>query len=199
MNRKEQLTQKFILVNMNEIEISTEEKPIIGTEGLVSCIGFILYNKEHQKAIVGHMSADKIMSDIGLDEIRLDIFKKVYENKLNNTKFDLMLIEGAYKSEYEKCFHELEILKDSYRTKYPLLDILEENIKRVKNIQIDSVNKSYFSPKDFQVVDENGNLIYNQLSTLSKRFAFDASTGKFVTDKVLFEEEYSKVNNRHIR
>lgn len=195
MNEKDELTKKFIMINMNEIGISNEEKPIIGTQGLSSCIGFILYNKEHKKAIVGHVSCDKIMSNAGLEDICLDIYGIVCENELLNSSFDLQIIEGAYRSQYEIYSHELEILKESYKTKYNLLEVLEENIKRIGFIKIDSVNMVNFPANAFQIVDEYGNCIYNQGATLSKQFAYDASSGEFVTDKVLFGEQYSKISS----
>lgn len=86
---KEALSKKFVLVGMNEIDISNDEKPIIGTQGLATCIGFILYNKEFKRAIVGHVSCSEIMSDSSLDSMRLEIFKILYENKLINCSFDL--------------------------------------------------------------------------------------------------------------
>ena len=54
---KEQLKQKMIIVEMNDADISTEEKPIIGTYALATCLGVLLYSEETRKAIVAHIVA----------------------------------------------------------------------------------------------------------------------------------------------
>ena len=46
MDEKEILTKKFILVDMADAQISTDDKPIIGTQALVTCVGVLLYNEE---------------------------------------------------------------------------------------------------------------------------------------------------------
>ena len=46
MNELEQNTKKFILVGMNDAKISTNDRPIIGTDALATCIGLLLYSEE---------------------------------------------------------------------------------------------------------------------------------------------------------
>ena len=195
MHEKEELTKKFIMVGMNEIEISTEEKPIIGTQALSSCISFILSNKKHKKAIVGHISSDMLMSEENLKRMRLELLNLISENNLNNSKFNLKIIQGACKSDYTVYSHELDILNDLEKWEYTLAEVLEENIKRT-NIGISSISRKQIRNKDIKTVDEFGNCNYQSGATLSKQFAFDSTKNQFVTEQVLFGEEYLKVNNQ---
>lgn len=195
MYEKEELTKKFIMVGMNEMEISTEEKPIIGTQALSSCISFILSNKRHKKAIVGHFSSEVLMSEENLKRMRLELLNLISENNLNNSKFNLKIIQGACKSDYTVYSHELDILNDLEKWEYTLAEVLEENIKRT-NITISSISRKQIRNKDIKTVDEYGNCNYQSGATLSKQFAFDATKNQFVTEQVLFGEEYLKVNNQ---
>lgn len=195
MYEKEELTKKFIMVGMNEMEISTEEKPIIGTQALSSCISFILSNKRHKKAIVGHFSSEVLMSEENLKRMRLELLNLISENNLNNSKFNLKIIQGAYKSDYTVYSHELDILNNLEKWEYTLAEVLEENIKRT-NITISSISRKQIRNKDIKTVDEYGNCNYQSGATLSKQFAFDATKNQFVTEQVLFGEEYLKVNNQ---
>ena len=43
--------KKVIDVNMNGIECSTEESPIIGTTALATCVGFLAYDSNQKKAM----------------------------------------------------------------------------------------------------------------------------------------------------
>lgn len=196
MSEKELLTKKFKMIHMNEIGISDEEKPIIGTEGLIYCIGFILHNKEHKKAIVGHISSPKLENDFDLNKIRQEIFQFIYYGGLIGASFDLYLINSAYKNKDIDCSNTLEVLNCSGKQTHTLLDVLEENIKAIKLINIESVNKNNFFNNQVETVDSMGNISINEKHDLSNRFAFDAFTGKFVTDKVLFGKEYTIINKQ---
>lgn len=186
------MQKNLLLVKSNEINISSEDYPVIGTHSLGPCMAFILYNIEYKKAIVGHIPKDKVINNMYLDEIRLELYRILLENKLINSPFELSLIDGAYKSEQEYLFHEFEILKNSTKTKFNPIDILEENIKKVKNLKISSINKTNFPNDAFQIVDEYNNLNYKEGATLSKQFAFDASIGKFVTNEYFITNDMPK-------
>lgn len=49
-----------MIVEMNEVGISSEEYPIIGTHALATCFGILLYEKTKKIAIVGHCTSDWI-------------------------------------------------------------------------------------------------------------------------------------------
>lgn len=154
MNEKEILTEKFILVGMDDAKISTVDKPIIGTQALATCIGVLLYSEEKKVAIVAHVSAESIYA---VDKI----FRIIIDNKLTSTKFKYKIIPGYYKDHYgvigklEKYFSHFIPFEES----------------KMPNDAINTVEEF-----------------------TSREFAFDASTGKFVTDKVYFGLQYNAIN-----
>ena len=162
MNEKELLTKKMILVGMNDAKISTEDKPIIGTEALATCLGVLLYSEEKKVAIVAHVSSEPI---IALDKL----FNLIIDNKLLRIPFKY------------KIFLGYDIKPAEY---YQVVEVLEKHFKDF--IQFD----------DNEIPDYAVNI---DEKTQSKEFAFDASVGKFVTDKVLFGIDYLMINNEEYR
>ena len=51
---KEELLQKLTLVAMDHADITTLDKPIIGTHSLAPCLGILLYDEEKKMALVAH-------------------------------------------------------------------------------------------------------------------------------------------------
>lgn len=49
---KEELLQKLTLVAMDHADITTLDKPIIGTHSLAPCLGILLYDEEKKMALV---------------------------------------------------------------------------------------------------------------------------------------------------
>lgn len=154
MTEKELLTKKFILVDMDDAQISTEDRPIIGTHALATCIGVLLYNEEKKLAIVAHVSSEPMQT---IDKI----FNLIIKYKLYNAKLKYLIIPGYY----EEHYHVKELLEEHF--------------------------------KDFTQFDEN-EISCSDIKTIeeetSRQFAFDASTGKFVTDKVLYGVDYYMIN-----
>ena len=144
---------------MNDIQISTDEKPIIGTEALATCVGVLLYSPQHKKAIVGHCSSE-------VDYILASSIDLIDKNNIGDSFIKYKIISGYYYNHYETK-RKLEEFYNSY-------------------------------PEVFIPFDEN-EISYNDVEKVEEitscRFAFDASTGKFVTDKVLYGEDYVKLNS----
>lgn len=157
MSEKEMLTKKFILVDMNDAEISTAEKPIIGTAYLATCLGVLLYSEDEKRAIVAHMSSNVMPT---LDKI----FKIIVENKWYRLPLKYKIIWGTDREPAEF---------------YNVIDVLEKHF-------------ADYTPFTDEELPECG--IRTNENTMSNEFAFDASTGKFVTDKVLFGVDYYLVN-----
>ena len=165
MSEKELLTKKFILVGMNDAMISTEERTIIGTHALSTCIGVLLYDEEKKLAIVAHIVPDKIDA---IDKI----FAIIIKHKLWSTKFKYKIIPGYYSEHYNT------------------IGLIEKHLKD-------------YTP--FFEEEIPSNAIRKDDKSESCEFAFDASTGTFVTDKVYFGLDFYKINeedmtnsNQHI-
>ena len=154
MNEIEQNTKKFILVGMNDAKISTDDKPIIGTDALATCIGLLLYNEEDKLAIVAHVAPDNIEA---IDKV----FQIITKNQLRHIKFKYLIIPGYYKEHYDT------------------IDLIKKHM-------------TDFTPFDLSQIPENA--IRRNEEATSHEFAFDASTGKFITDKVLFGTYYYMLN-----
>jgi len=157
MDEKELLTKKLTLITMNDAQISTKDKPIIGTEALATCIGVLLYNEEKKLAIVAHIAPSSIE---GIEKI----FKIILDNKLHNENFKYLIIPGYY--------------EEHYNTK----ELIEKHL-------------SHFTPFKKDEIPDNAIKINRDYE--SKEFAFNASTGNFVTDKVYFGLDYQKINNKN--
>ena len=183
------LKDKFINVHMNDIQISTDEKPIIGTYALGPCMGFILYSVEYKKAIIGHISCSQLLDNNNLEKLRLQILKIIIENKLVNSSFDLMLIEGAQKSIYYKDWYELDILQNQEKRTYSLFEVLEKNLTHIDFVKINNIKKDNFNTDEIQTVDIEGNLCDESNNEASKQFAFNANTGAFITNEIFILEE----------
>lgn len=156
---KEQLEQKMIIVRMNDADISTEEKPIIGTYALATCLGVLLYSEEKRKAIVAHISASDPIPT--LDKV----FNIMIKNKLLNTPIKYKIILGYDKEAYQ--FYKTEdILKEYFKYYIPF-------------------SEEEFSPEAIKTEHELG----------ANAFAFNAETGKFITDDILLEIGNNKSNS----
>ena len=158
MGYREILTKKFTMVGVNDARISTDEKPIVGTEALATCIGVLLYSEEKKIAIVAHVSSQPMET---IDKI----FNIIVKNKLYSVNFKYKIIPGYYEEHYE------------------VEDILKKHL-------------SHFTPFEDNEITEKDIRISEEYT--SKEFAFDASTGKFVTDKVYFGLDYLSVNGYDI-
>lgn len=154
MSEKELLTKKFTLVDMNDAMISTEERTIIGTQALSTCIGVLLYNAEKKLAIVAHIVPDKVDA---IDKI----FEIIIKHKLWSTNFKYKIIPGYYPEHYNT------------------IELIEKHLKD-------------YTPFDEAKIPINA--IRRDDESESCEFAFDASTGTFVTDKVYFGLDYYKIN-----
>lgn len=183
------LKDKYINVHMNDIQISTNDKPIIGTGALGPCMGFILHSKDKKRAIVGHISCSQLLDNNNLEKLRLQILKIIIENELINSFFDLILIEGAQKSIYYKDWYELDILQTQEKRTYSLFEILEKNLTQIDFIKINNIKKSNFNIGEIQTVDIKGNLCSESNNEASKQFAFNANTGKFITSEIFIFPE----------
>lgn len=183
------LKDKYINVHTNDIQISTNDKPIIGTYALGPCMGFVLYSKDKKRAIVGHISCSQLLDNNNLEKLRLQILKIIIENELVNSSFDLMLIEGAQKSIYYKDWYELDILQNQEKRTYSLFEVLEKNLTQIDFVKINNIKKDNFNTSEIQTVDIEGNLCDESNNEASKQFAFNSNTGTFITKEIFIYSE----------
>lgn len=159
MSDKESILNKFIYVDMNDAQITTEEKTIIGTDSLATCIGVLLYSEDKRRAIVAHVAPDKL-------EITTKIAQLLVENDLVELPIKYKIISGYY--------------DEHYNTK--------ERLEKSFNC---------FIPFSEEEISDNA-IIRNEKYT-SCEFVFDASTGKFITEKDFFNNYHETMNQKRGR
>lgn len=195
MTKKEVLTKEFSIVGVNDIDISNDDYPIIGAQGLGPCISFILHNKINKRAMVGHLSLDMFLNEGNMLGIIEKIYSLLNENNLINNNFDLYLIEGTMPSRKKLYLYDYNILESTDIKSHSILELLEILIKNIKVIKVDEIIKTY--PNNaFEIVDLDGNIVRSFNLEASKQFAFDSRNGEFVTKNVLFGKDYLAVHNR---
>ena len=98
MKDKILLSKQMISVSTNDADISTSDKPIIGTFALATCVGVLLYSEEKKRAIVAHSSCDwqvvvKKMIDL------------IFENDMGNSIIKYKIIPGFHYNNYKVKEH----------------------------------------------------------------------------------------------
>ena len=112
MEEKKKNTHEFKMVHMYEADISTSEKPIIGTDALATCVGVLLYNETKKQAIVAHVAPEQF-------DIIDQIIKLLVENNWISDNIKYKIIPGYYKEHYntketlEEYFSIFERIDDS--------------------------------------------------------------------------------------
>ncbi len=131
---KEENTKLLNLVGMNEAGITTEEKPIIGTQALATCFGVLLYERNKKVALVAHLSVNFIPTLINL----LDLINFSQENV-----FEFLIIPGYYsaKEDHYNIYRQLlEIFKECNTPKFKFVPF-RQSLKN--NIHFDKDTLSY--------------------------------------------------------
>ena len=122
MNKIE-YTKLFKIVHMNEINISSDEFPIIGTQGLGPCVAFLVYSEEHKKAVVAHISANT------KDYFQL-LFDVIGVYNLQTSPLKYKVFKGYYDNGY-KIDEILERQFQSFPTLFVPFDEIPENAIKV--------------------------------------------------------------------
>lgn len=183
---------KPIVVGMNEVNISTEEQPIIGTNALGPCVGVLIHSQKQQKSVVFHTSVDwqplvveslimlaesglispenfdKAIKSLNLHEkYRLYEFDSQLKNKLLTKK-------GLCISEVEETL-EVTIIPGYYPDNYHVALNMTKFFASLYPLAKIRMNPLPKKAVRTQMVEKMG----------SHEFFFDSKSGKFVTEKVV--------------
>lgn len=110
----ENLREKMILVGMDDADITTSEKTIIGANSLATCTGVLLYNEDRKTAIVAHVSSNPYPA---LNKV----FNIIVKNGLNGVNFKYKIILG-YDDRAAIYYDIIGILKDHFKDFTPFDD-----------------------------------------------------------------------------
>lgn len=190
--------QKIKYVGMDEVSISSDEQPIIGTGALGPCVGVLIYNKNKKRAIVLHISYDweKLIKETLFIMLENDLISeenciKIFKTLTLCPKYDLLTFndEGIQKLiEKENSTISPNLKNDIFEVTI-IPGCYKNNCDIAENLRIFFRN----IPQLFQI--NNQKLPQNAVSTQihkdleGNEFFFDASTGKFVTDKIDYLEQ----------
>lgn len=170
--------EDYINVGTNKCEITNNDNKIIGCNSLITCIGILLYSEKYKIAGLLHKSIDGDAND--------DYIKQRNYN---------LLIEFACKLEQEIVLQNGE--SEDKNIKYLIIQPAIYTDKTVDYINLyESLLKTNgyveFSNEELS----NVNIMTTQIgeNELVNNFAFDASTGNFVT-KEIFKEEFIDIMN----
>lgn len=195
MDNYESLIQKTNIVGMNQVEITTEEKPIIGTDSLGPCVGLLLYCPSKKKAIVAH-------APVEWKHLIPQIFFLLHDNGVITPE------------QYKTCDEIYELFKkhDLYSFPPHLKDMVIGDRKKVlvplsKDEKIIATIIPGYYQDHYNITTDMENF-FDSLTPLftinrvplpkraintrelisglkSREFAFNANTGKFVTAYIM--------------
>lgn len=194
---------KPIVVGINEVNISTEEQPVIGTDSLGSCVGVLIYSEKYQKSVVFHTSTNwqklavdaliiladnKLISEknLGTSIDILNLYEEYnmydFENELKNK---LLEQQGLKITDVDNSL-ELIIIpgyyKDHYRVTTNMMKYFSSLFPLLK-VKISSLQKKAIRTR---MVEDLG----------SHEFFFDSKTGEFVTDKIHEPNNYKNTRTK---
>ena len=180
-----------IRVGMNEVNISTEEIPVIGTEALGPCVGVLIHSKNNKKSVVIHTSTEwkelVLQALILLAENELISFEnlnKAIESLFLHDKYNLYDFDSKTKKEI-LTKKGLNIAKTN--------DTLDVTI--IPGYYQDNYNVAVNMAKFFMSLNplftvKRGPLPKKAVKTVmfddlgSHEFYFDSKKEEFVTDKI---------------
>lgn len=150
------------MINPDEIGFTNDENKIICTRALATCIGILIYDESNKKAALGHFYSNKTGSSI--QEEANDIFVNLMANlDINNMlkkNLKYMILPGS------DAYYENNIKI------YEVCDELERKFKLYPN---------FISFAQDELKEDS---IKENVETKSLEFAFDSSSGSFVSNEI---------------
>lgn len=130
MTQKELLTSQFLMVNMDNANISSTEYPIIGTQALSTCQGLLLYCEKEKIAIVAHISSN-------IEKAINEVLNILEENNIKFTKIKYKVITGYYNLNLENTIIKELKMGDVSRNLFNSFITLEKKHLKHNSIQTD--------------------------------------------------------------
>ncbi len=105
MEDKVELTGKTLLASIDEVVVSSDEEPIVGTCALATCVGILVYSEKYHTAIAAHVSTEIV-------QVVNKIIQIINDRNLASEPLRYQLIPGFYYNHY-RLYETLEdIFKD---------------------------------------------------------------------------------------
>lgn len=117
---------ELINVSMNQIKCVHGNHSLIGTKGIASCIGVLLYDRLNKKAIVGHFNSNKYdgLESEDASYIFMELKDAILNNNLSN-ELVYLLVPGIVGNTARIKNVALELEK--YLENYEKMDCIEDS------------------------------------------------------------------------
>lgn len=159
MHYKKELASKSNLAFMGCVETSSPEKPIIGTQALVTCHGILFYDRARKFGVVGHGVTN---SDKNYQQVLLEMIEKFNDGEKHEVEYTI--VPGYMNAKME--------------------ELKKTTTELIKYIEEFNSSKISFVPAVLSAQVK----LNLQMPIPGYEFAFDTETGKYVTDYLFFDE-----------
>ncbi len=118
INEANQLRLQSNIANMDQVVVSTNEKPVIGTQALDTCFGILFYDRKNKFGICGHADPNSI------SYIIIEMLKQIPLN--TDIEIEYVIVPGyrAIEQKNFKAIDEIRSLLDSYTSIYPKINFV---------------------------------------------------------------------------
>ena len=105
-NESNELITHSNIAHMNQVVVSTSDKPIIGTQALDTCFGILLYDRKNKFGICGHASPKSIFG------IVVEMLKQIPSTTEGNVEYAII---PGYRAIEQHNFKDVEEIQDILR------------------------------------------------------------------------------------
>ena len=113
INESNELITHSNIVGMNQVVVSTSDKPIIGTQALDTCFGILLYDRKNKFGICGHADPKKIFG------IVVKMLKQIPSTTEGNVEYTIISGYRAIEQHNFKCVEEIQDILRNYMSVNP--------------------------------------------------------------------------------
>lgn len=188
---KNDLKRKVKYVELNEVDVSTEEFPLIGTKSLATCVGLLVYDRSKKQALVSHLTVEwKTFFEDIINQLLLSKFISIEEYKKALGIFELyqeyFYVIGNAEEYLKKGLIDKKQLIINERSEESKLEFLivpgyyKDNYRICEELleYLTSLNSIFKKYQDSIPI----NAIHTSEKYTSKEFVFNPETGQFVSE-----------------
>ena len=139
------------IVGMNEVAISSEECPIIGTYALATCFGILLYEENKKIAVVGHCTSNWV-------PIVLKMLNLISDS--DKCTFKYLVIPGFYSEQND--IHDTKLKIETFFNIFKTDKVTFEPFTEEYVIDFDEKTNSYefeFDSKTGKFLSQKNNFV----------------------------------------
>ena len=112
-NERNELITHSNIADMDQVVVSTSDKPIIGTQALDTCFGILFYDRKNKFGICGHADPKSIFG------IVVEMLKQIPSTTEGNVEYTIVPGYRAIEQHNFKCEEEIEDILRNYMSINP--------------------------------------------------------------------------------